>query len=60
MGIALASAFLERGARVQLILGPSSQPVPGGISTIKVESAREMYEAAFTAFEKAMFKSVVS
>ena len=53
MGIALASAFLERGARVQLILGPSSQPVPGGISTIKVESAREMYEAALTAFEKA-------
>lgn len=53
MGIAIASAFLERGARVQLILGPSSQPVPGGISTIKVESAREMYEAALTAFEKA-------
>lgn len=53
MGIAIASAFLERGARVQLILGPSSQPVPAGIRTIKVESAREMYEAALTAFEEA-------
>lgn len=53
MGIAIATAFFERGAKVTLLLGPSSQPVPAGIKLVRVESAREMYEEANQAFQDA-------
>lgn len=45
MGFALARAGRERGARVFLIAGPTSLPVPGGIQYQRVETALEMQEA---------------
>ncbi len=49
MGLALAEAAAARGARVELILGPThlSTRAPG-ISTTEVRSAREMHDAALT------------
>ena len=52
MGIAIAHELAQRGAEVNLILGPSSLDIPGGINTIKVTSANEMYEATFKFFNK--------
>ncbi len=45
MGYALAKAAQMRGADVTLVTGPTALPAPLGVTTIKVESAREMYEA---------------
>lgn len=53
MGVAIAEAFAQRGASVQLLLGPSLlQPAHSNIQTTRVESAQEMYEAALKLFEK--------
>lgn len=51
MGIAIAEALAEAGARVRLLLGPSnlSTQYPG-IETIAVQTAQEMYEAALSYF----------
>ncbi len=54
MGVAIAEQFAERGAEVTLILGPSKlKPEHLNLTTIKVESAQQMYEAALQHFEKA-------
>jgi len=53
MGIAIAEAFMQRGAKVSLVLGPSSQPVQQGMELIRVESANEMFDAATRIFETA-------
>ncbi len=46
MGIALASACKQMGARVHLILGPSAESIPVEIqNTVRVLSAQEMMEA---------------
>lgn len=45
MGYALAHAFAESGHQVLLISGPSSQPVPGGVDLLPVETAEDMYQA---------------
>ncbi|MEO8706708.1 MAG: bifunctional phosphopantothenoylcysteine decarboxylase/phosphopantothenate--cysteine ligase CoaBC [Kofleriaceae bacterium] len=45
MGIALAAAAQRRGAEVTLILGPSAQPLPVGVTMIHVETATQL-EAA--------------
>lgn len=54
MGVALAEAFARQGAGVTLVLGPSwigtTQP---GITTIRVETAAEMLEAAMSVFPDA-------
>lgn len=51
MGIALAEALAAQGAQVTLIQGPSQLHARhGNITTIHVESAQEMYEAASEAF----------
>lgn len=42
MGIAIARAFQEKGAYVQLVLGPSSQNTDG-LQTVRVKNAEEMY-----------------
>jgi phosphopantothenoylcysteine decarboxylase/phosphopantothenate--cysteine ligase len=43
MGIAIAEELAQRGANVQLVLGPSSQPVEAGkIAVHRVTSAAEM------------------
>jgi len=51
MGIAIAENMAKRGAEVQLILGPSQLSTnQKGITTIKVETAQQMYEAAINHF----------
>jgi len=44
-GIAIAASLSAAGADVQLILGPSSQPVPQGITVQRVTTAQQMFEA---------------
>ncbi len=44
-GHAIAKAASEAGARVTLISGPVDLPDPRGVTTVHVESAREMLEA---------------
>ncbi len=51
MGIALADAAARRGAEVTLVLGPSKlTPQEKAVKLIKVETAREMHEAALQLF----------
>jgi len=46
MGYAIAEAFAYAGAKVTLISGPTSQPLPDPtIKLIRVRSAQQMYEA---------------
>lgn len=52
MGISIAEELAERGAEVNLILGPCSINIPGRINTIKITSANEMYETTFKFFDK--------
>ncbi len=52
MGVAIAKQFAERGAEVTLVLGPSKlNPKHPNITTVKVESAQQMYEASVAHFE---------
>ncbi|WP_306591962.1 bifunctional phosphopantothenoylcysteine decarboxylase/phosphopantothenate--cysteine ligase CoaBC [Geothrix sp. 21YS21S-4] len=44
MGIELARAFRDAGARVQLVLG-GDLPAPWGVETLRVRSAQDMLEA---------------
>ena len=44
-GHALARAAAAAGARVTLVSGPVTLPDPAGVTTVHVESAREMLEA---------------
>jgi phosphopantothenoylcysteine decarboxylase / phosphopantothenate---cysteine ligase len=44
MGIAIAEELAAKGATVTLVLGPSSLSVNGGVKTIHVKTAEEMYE----------------
>lgn len=53
MGIAIAQALRTQGADVTLVLGPVHESVPDGIKIIRVESAREMFEACTTGFQNA-------
>jgi phosphopantothenoylcysteine decarboxylase/phosphopantothenate--cysteine ligase len=50
LGYAIAAAALQRGHEVVLISGPVSLPAPEGARVIHVVSAREMFEAATSAF----------
>jgi phosphopantothenoylcysteine decarboxylase / phosphopantothenate---cysteine ligase len=54
MGIAIAEALAERGAKVTLVLGPSKENTYHSlVNTIKVESAEQMYDASMAAFKDA-------
>ncbi|MHB9096117.1 MAG: bifunctional phosphopantothenoylcysteine decarboxylase/phosphopantothenate--cysteine ligase CoaBC, partial [Eubacteriales bacterium] len=53
MGYAVAEAARERGARVILISGPVSIPVPPGVTYIPVVSARDMFEAVVKHYQEA-------
>ena len=54
MGVAIAEQFAARGAAVTLVLGPSKLTAQHpGITTVRVESAQQMYEASVQHFEKA-------
>jgi phosphopantothenoylcysteine decarboxylase / phosphopantothenate---cysteine ligase len=48
-GHALARAAAEAGAEVTLVTGPVGLPDPEGVTVIKVETAREMLDAALAA-----------
>ena len=53
MGLALVREGVRRGAHVQLICGPVSEPLEGlpkDVEVTRVESARQMYEAAVRLF----------
>jgi phosphopantothenoylcysteine decarboxylase/phosphopantothenate--cysteine ligase len=51
MGIAIANSLADQGAEVTLVLGPTQfGTVHPQVCTIKVESAREMYQACVDAF----------
>jgi len=45
MGIELARAALARGARVDLVLGPTLIEPPAGAEVVRVTTAQEMYDA---------------
>jgi phosphopantothenoylcysteine decarboxylase/phosphopantothenate--cysteine ligase len=45
MGYALASAAAAMGANVTLISGPTALPDPPGITTVRVETAQDMFDA---------------
>jgi phosphopantothenoylcysteine decarboxylase/phosphopantothenate--cysteine ligase len=53
MGLALAQRALIRGADVSLILGPTTLDPPPGADCVRVETAREMADAALKAAEGA-------
>ena len=50
MGIAIAAALHNRGAAVTLVLGPTREQVPAGITLIKVQSAEDMFAASIKEF----------
>lgn len=50
MGYAIATEAVKRGAKVTLVTGPSSLAVPPGVKVIKIETAREMYDAVMAEF----------
>jgi phosphopantothenoylcysteine decarboxylase/phosphopantothenate--cysteine ligase len=45
MGYALARSAFRRGGEVTLISGPSVLPCPTGVNLVKVQTAREMFDA---------------
>ncbi len=54
MGVAIAEELAERGALVELVLGPSIlKPKHANINTIRVQTAQEMYEASISFFPQA-------
>lgn len=53
MGYALAEAARDEEYEVTLISGPVTLPAPEGIHLVKVETAREMYEAVQKHLSKA-------
>ncbi|MFD2911108.1 bifunctional phosphopantothenoylcysteine decarboxylase/phosphopantothenate--cysteine ligase CoaBC [Jeotgalibacillus terrae] len=50
MGYAIAKKAAEAGAEVTLISGPVSLSSPAGVTTIKTETAEEMYQAVMKYF----------
>jgi len=53
MGYALAIAAHRRGAKVTLISGPTTLPLPPVEKIIKVRTAQEMYKAVLDNYKKA-------
>lgn len=63
MGYALAEAAYEAGHDVLLISGPVSLPAIAGVAMVKVETARQMYDAVQTHLsgcEAAIFSAAVA
>lgn len=48
-GLALAQAALDAGARVTLIVGPVTEPLPIGAEIVQVTSTQEMHDAVVEA-----------
>lgn len=53
MGVALANACLDRGARVVLVHGNISVEPPKGVKAVKVRTTAEMYDACNAEFKSA-------
>ncbi len=53
MGYALARLAAEKGSRVILVSGPTSLPVPDGVSIVRVSTAVEMKEQVMKHFKEA-------
>ena len=54
MGIAIAEELASRGAKVNLVLGPSPMtPIHKNICIYKVETAEDMYQQCITLFDSA-------
>lgn len=53
MGFALAEAARDRGARVKLISGATTAPVPSGVDVIRVETALHLKDAVMEAVGEA-------
>ena len=51
MGYAVAEAAAARGARVTLVSGPVTLPVPKGVERVNVVSSYDMFEAIHAAFD---------
>ena len=51
MGYDIAEAAAARGARVTLISGPVTLPVPEGVERVNVISSQDMFEAVHAAFD---------
>lgn len=63
MGIEIANVLQELGAEVQLVLGPSHEPIPEHITLHRVETAQEMLEACSKIFPQcdvAIFAAAVA
>jgi phosphopantothenoylcysteine synthetase/decarboxylase len=63
MGYALAAAALEAGDEVTLVSGPVALPPPAGARLIRVETAREMFDAVRTGIptcDAAIFAAAVA
>ncbi len=48
MGYAIARAAVEAGAAVTLVTGPVALPVPEQVSSVKVNTAKEMHDAVLS------------
>ena len=48
-GHAIATALAKLGARTTLVYGPTNMPDPLGVDVVRIESARQMYEACHAA-----------
>lgn len=48
-GHAIASALARLGARTTLVSGPTGLPDPAGVEVVRIESARQMYDACHAA-----------
>lgn len=59
-GYAIAGALAAAGARVTLVSGPVSVPVPSGVDLVPIETAREMLEACEAALPSDVFISVAA
>ena len=59
-GYAIAQALADQGAEVTLVSGPTALPAPHGVTTVKIESAREMLGAVESALPSDIFVSVAA
>jgi phosphopantothenoylcysteine decarboxylase/phosphopantothenate--cysteine ligase len=59
-GYAIAGALAAAGARVTLVSGPVSMPVPQGVDLVAIETAWEMLNACETALPADVFISVAA
>jgi phosphopantothenoylcysteine decarboxylase / phosphopantothenate---cysteine ligase len=53
MGYAIAADAAARGAEVVLITGPTSIPLPAGVTVVKIRSAADMHRAVMSALPDA-------